>query len=515
MLSFTYAFRNLVPFKIGSNPSGVGLGSGQAAPTPVGGCDTGPPACAGVVATPAPESELTFDNVMRAGITTARIIEFEDNRGARHGSFEVDQSLKDFFPEGLPLRNELPDVTISAHVQAFKKGDPADGVPTFIMAILDSTATFTRTVEIKYDEAEQLGYQPSCTDPDAGLQPRTFYVPETFPPKFEPAIVEGQVFTDFSTRCGSNIGRGSSLSLWLTARDTRDLLEIVDEKRASLLKALDFHGCIDPGTRSLLETELQEAAAAFDAYEETGDAAQQRQSIRELDDFIRVADANTHEGVFSTCNATLNVGGALIARAESAKFMISKVVIVPLIVIKRVVNNNGGTAVAGDFTVSVAGNRRRPATYAGEEAPGRMVGLRPGAYSVSEVNVFGYADYFSPDCLGTIAAGETKTCTITNDDIPPKLTLIKHVINNNSGTAVTADFTVSAFGATPTPISGAGGATSDATFWQGRYTLSETGPPGYAPSAWSCAGEGAQVGNQIVLRLSEVAACEITNDDIP
>ena len=32
--------------------------------------------------------------------------------------------------------------------------------------------------------------------------------------------------------------------------------------------------------------------------------------------------------------------------------------------------------------------------------------------------------------------GETKTCTVTNDDQAAKLTVIKHVINDNGGTAV-------------------------------------------------------------------------------
>ena len=36
----------------------------------------------------------------------------------------------------------------------------------------------------------------------------------------------------------------------------------------------------------------------------------------------------------------------------------------------------------------------------------------------------------------SLALGQTKTCTITNDDIAPKLNVIKHVVNDNGGTAV-------------------------------------------------------------------------------
>ena len=43
----------------------------------------------------------------------------------------------------------------------------------------------------------------------------------------------------------------------------------------------------------------------------------------------------------------------------------------------------------------------------------------PGAYSVSETGPSGYAASYSADCTGTIAIGETKTCTVTNDDSRP------------------------------------------------------------------------------------------------
>jgi len=72
--------------------------------------------------------------------------------------------------------------------------------------------------------------------------------------------------------------------------------------------------------------------------------------------------------------------------------------------------------VAGDFTMSVT-NSANPADFAGEEAPGTSVGVNPGAYSVSESGPSGYTESDSADCSGNIALGETKTCTITNDDI--------------------------------------------------------------------------------------------------
>ena len=42
----------------------------------------------------------------------------------------------------------------------------------------------------------------------------------------------------------------------------------------------------------------------------------------------------------------------------------------------------------------------------------------------------------------------TATCTITNDDNAPTLTLVKVVVNDNGGTAVETDSTLTATGPT-------------------------------------------------------------------
>ncbi len=94
---------------------------------------------------------------------------------------------------------------------------------------------------------------------------------------------------------------------------------------------------------------------------------------------------------------------------------------------------------------------------------------------------------------------------------PTRLTLIKHVVNDNGGTSVASDFALTASG--PTPISGAGGVSSGSGFTAGTYTLSETGPAGYRASAWICTG-GTQSGNQITVTAAQTAVCEITNDDV-
>ena len=92
-----------------------------------------------------------------------------------------------------------------------------------------------------------------------------------------------------------------------------------------------------------------------------------------------------------------------------------------LIVKKIVINDNGGTKTAADFTLAVNADSATPASFAGS-TNGVTVSLHPGGYSVSETGgTDGYTAGLSADCVGTIALGETKTCVVTNDDVagPP------------------------------------------------------------------------------------------------
>src|SRR4029077_17273874 len=123
------------------------------------------------------------------------------------------------------------------------------------------------------------------------------------------------------------------------------------------------------------------------------------------------------------------------------------------------------------------GGNPSSASFPGSEAPGTTITIDPGSFSVTESGgPSGYPQPGAVGCAGTIAWGQTITCTITNDDQPAHLTLVKTVTNNSGGTAVATDFTLSATG--PTPIAGAGGVSQDVT--AGTYTLAETTLPGYA-----------------------------------
>jgi hypothetical protein len=178
--------------------------------------------------------------------------------------------------------------------------------------------------------------------------------------------------------------------------------------------------------------------------------------------------------------------------------------------VKTVTNDNGGTAVATDFTLSVAG----PTPLSG--AGGTEGDVNAGTYTLSETTLAGYTagawsctggTFTAPDKIA-VALGQSATCTIDNNDKTAHLKLVKTVTNNSGGSAATTDFTLSAAGLTP--ISGAGGTESDVK--AGSYTLSETNLPGYTAGNWSCVG-GTQNGASVTLALGETATCTINNDD--
>jgi hypothetical protein len=95
-----------------------------------------------------------------------------------------------------------------------------------------------------------------------------------------------------------------------------------------------------------------------------------------------------------------------------------------LTVVKRVVNDQGGTLAPGDFSVHV---RRAGADVAGSPQPGTATGrtyvLAAGAYTVGEDADDFYTASFSGSCNAagalTLTEADVATCTITNSDKAP------------------------------------------------------------------------------------------------
>ena len=188
-----------------------------------------------------------------------------------------------------------------------------------------------------------------------------------------------------------------------------------------------------------------------------------------------------------------------------------------LSLVKTVTNDNGGTAVVGGFTLAAAGPT--PISGASGTAAVTSIPVVAGAYTLSETGPTGYTagawSCTAGSVVGsvvTLSNGQTAICTINNNDIQPRLTLVKTVTNDNGGTAAVSGFTLIATG--PTTISGvsASAAVTNAGVNAGTYVLSETGPAGYTAGAWSCTA-GTLAGSNLTLAVGQIATCTINNND--
>jgi hypothetical protein len=188
-----------------------------------------------------------------------------------------------------------------------------------------------------------------------------------------------------------------------------------------------------------------------------------------------------------------------------------------LTLVKVVTNNSGGTKTLSDFPLSASGPTPISNVVSGTSGA-TNVPVNAGTYTPSEVTVAGYtASAFV--CTGggatvTLALGQSATCTVSNDDQPAHLTLVKVVTNNDGGTKTLSDFPLSATGPTPitNQISGSAGATN-VTVNAGTYNFSEVTQAGYAASSFTCVGGNNSV--PLVLGLNHSATCTVSNDDQP
>ena len=191
--------------------------------------------------------------------------------------------------------------------------------------------------------------------------------------------------------------------------------------------------------------------------------------------------------------------------------------------VKAVINDNGGTAVPNDWTLSANSTAGRSFSNAGGSGNFETVFANAG-YDLSETALAGYAQFGSWSCDGgslsgstvTLGLADTVTCTVTNKDIPPTLKLVKAVINDNGGTAVANDWTLSANSTAGRSFSNAGGSGNfETVFANAGYDLSETALAGYAQfGSWSCDG-GSLSGSTVTLGLDDDVTCTVTNKDIP
>lgn len=207
-----------------------------------------------------------------------------------------------------------------------------------------------------------------------------------------------------------------------------------------------------------------------------------------------------------------------------------------LVVVKQVVNDDGGNLVLGDFNVaSDAGTLAfDTGTTSGTTTTytSKTLYVPPGTYSLTETDVPGYTEgawSCTTGTLGsstfnagnvTLAFGEQTVCTIINDDISPILTLSKNLINDDGGANVVGDFDISIDG---TEV--VNGAPNDVPANQ-TLLISELDVAGYTEGTWTCTDAngltppanlpagGVATGAKLDLAPGSDVTCVITNDDI-
>ena len=184
-------------------------------------------------------------------------------------------------------------------------------------------------------------------------------------------------------------------------------------------------------------------------------------------------------------------------------------------VTKQVVNDNGGNNVVADYQLFIDdGVNTIPVTS------GTPTVVPVGNYTVQETGIQGYVASFSgPDCDGSgqisLAEGDNKACTIVNNDLPSNITLVKNVVNNNSGTAGPTQFGLTVDGLLVQNN------TATSTLANVLHTISEAGRTGYTfvgpITGTSNYGQSCPIGlgGSITLAEGEAIVCTITNDDDP
>jgi len=167
-----------------------------------------------------------------------------------------------------------------------------------------------------------------------------------------------------------------------------------------------------------------------------------------------------------------------------------------LTVIVQTVNNYGGTAQPGSFTVNVAAGDPTQSTFLGATS-GTTVFIDPGPFNITETPLANYhTDYLNSNypfaCSGTAYVNQSYVCVITNIDLPTtfSLTAAANVTRAYQVEPAPSNLQLSLSGPV-NQVLVSGVPVSDLP--SGSYTVSLSGvPSGYTVSPWGedCAAPG-------------------------
>src|SRR3989338_5167530 len=213
---------------------------------------------------------------------------------------------------------------------------------------------------------------------------------------------------------------------------------------------------------------------------------------------LRVHDIDTGSACFNSATTKLDLVQVKVHYANAPT----------LTVVKVVTNDNGGTSVAADFPLFIDGM-----SVTSGVASTTVVGV----HTVSETGQAGYTGTIGGDCAAdgtvTLAGGDNKTCTITNDDEPGTLTIVKNTIGGNGD----FDYTVSGPTGSTESISTAllSGTTGALSVNAGVYAVAEEAQDAWTLTSASCDDGSSELsGNTlsgIVVPLGGDVTCTFTN----
>ncbi|MDH3278454.1 MAG: hypothetical protein OEM21_10200, partial [Nitrosopumilus sp.] len=208
---------------------------------------------------------------------------------------------------------------------------------------------------------------------------------------------------------------------------------------------------------------------------------------------------------------TIKYSGELINERDFGNFNLN-LGGVTLTVIKEVINDNGGTAVPGNFSINVNNPFFNSTSFAGKSGEGVTISIGAGNTTITEDEFAGYtSDGGVGDCSFIAELGLEYTCTFTNDDIAPTITVIKNVINDNGGEAVPSEFTMVIENPLFEPTTSFAGKSGDGVtivIDAGLTIVTENKPMTYM-------GDGGVGDCSFVAEPGVDYMCTITNDDLP
>ena len=83
-----------------------------------------------------------------------------------------------------------------------------------------------------------------------------------------------------------------------------------------------------------------------------------------------------------------------------------------------VINDNGGTKQAPDFTINILGSQASPSSLKAAQSPlAQVIAIEQGQYFVQIIGIEGYDAKFKNECAGFMIQNNTKVCTITLNDL--------------------------------------------------------------------------------------------------